>query len=411
MKRYGNLYEKIYHIKNLILADKKARKGKKNKSIREFDKNKGCNLINLQNILISNKFETSKYKTFKIFEPKERIISELPYYPDRIVHHAIINISDDIWIKQFSSDVYGNVKGRGIHKALYKLKDDLKDKEGTKYCLKLDIKKYYPSIDNEILKNIIRRKIKDEKLLHLLDNIINSSEGIPIGNYLSQYFANLYLCGLDNYIISDLNIRYYYRYVDDIIILDNSKDYLYSTLESIKLYLKNNLNLTLKSNYQIFPISSRYIDFIGYNIDYNKIRIRKKIKKSFIRATKRKNIESLYSYLGWLKHCKSKNLIKKYIDMKKFSELNVDNGLKNSFIGDKVNINSILNKTIIVNKFIISKSKFKDNYLKIQIKLDNKDRIIFTGSNNLINTIKLVSEKDFPFETRIIKNLESYFFT
>jgi RNA-directed DNA polymerase len=99
MKRFGFLYEKVCSIKNLILADKKARKGKKNNSIREFDKARGCNLINLQNILLTDNFNTSEYKTFKIFEPKERIISELPYFPDRIIHHAIINILDEMWIR------------------------------------------------------------------------------------------------------------------------------------------------------------------------------------------------------------------------------------------------------------------------------------------------------------------------
>jgi retron-type reverse transcriptase len=411
MKRYGNLYEKIYSINNLIIADKKARKGKKNKSIRDFDKNRGCNLINLQNILINNKFETSKYKTFKIFEPKERIISELPYYPDRIVHHAIINILDDIWIKQFNSNVYGNIKGRGIHKALYKLKDDLKNIEETQYCLKLDIKKYYPSINHNILKAIIRRKIKDNKLLLLLDNIIDSSDGIPIGNYLSQYFANVYLSGLDNYIKTDLKIKYYYRYVDDVIILYNNKENLHIILDKIKSYLEINLKLALKDNYQIFPISARLIDFIGYNINKNNIRIRKKIKKSFINSTKRKPIKSIYSYLGWLKHSNSRNLIKKYLDMNKFSDFKIDNGLSNNFIGNKIILSDIVNKDIIINKFTINKSKFNGEYLKLQIKLDNIDKVVFTSSKNLINTINKIDITNFPFQTKIIKEYTGYFFT
>lgn len=411
MKRFGGLYDKVININNLIVADKRARKGKKNNYIRDFDKARGCNLINLQNILLDNKFNTSEYKTFKIFEPKERIISELPYFPDRIIHHAIINILDDIWIKQFNSDVYGNVKGRGIHKALYKIKEDLNDIENTKFCLKLDIKKYYPSIDNKILKSIIRIKIKDNKLLYLLDNIIDSSVGIPIGNYLSQYFANLYLVGLDNYIKTNLKIKYYYRYVDDIIILDKDKDNLQNVLVNIREYLNNNLNLIIKENYQIFPIDNRGIDFVGYYINRKYIKIRKKIKKSFIKSTRNKNINSIYSYLGWLKHSNSKNLIKKYIDMKKFSELNIDNKLSDSFSGDKISINDILNKKIIITKSSVYKSKFKDNYLKLQISIDNQNRIVFTGSKNLINSINSVEIKDYPFETTIIKYFEGYFLT
>lgn len=411
MKRYGFLYEKIYNINNLIIADKKARKGKKNNSIREFDKARGCNLINLQNILLNEKFNTSQYKTFKIFEPKERLIYELPYYPDRIVHHAIINVLDDIWIKQFTSDVYGNIKGRGIHKALYKLKEDLNDIENTQYCLKLDIKKYYPSIDNKTLKNIIRRKIKDDRLSKLLDNIIDSSEGIPIGNYLSQYFANLYLSGFDNYIKLELNIKYYYRYVDDIVILNKDKKYLHNILLLVKEYLANNLNLELKKNYQIFPINKRRIDFVGYVVKYKHIKIRKKIKKSFIKSTKTNKKESIQSYLGWLKHSNSKNLIKKYIDMKKFSELNIDNNISNFFIGDKISIENILNKEIEVHKYSIEKSKYHDECLKLQIKIDKTDRIVFTSSKNLINTIRKINEDCFPFQTKLHKKYNSFFFT
>lgn len=409
MKKYGFLYEKICNINNLILADKKARKGKKNNYIREFDKARGCNLINLQNTLLNNEFKTSEYKTFTIFEPKERIISELPYYPDRIVHHAIINIMDDIWVRQFASDVYGNVKGRGIHRALYAIKEDLNDIENTKFCLKFDIKKYYPNINNEILKTILRRKIKDNKLLNLLDNIIDSSAGIPIGNYLSQYFANLYLTGFDNYIKSNLKIKYYYRYVDDVIILHDNKVHLHEMLILIKNYLNNNLKLELKANYQIFPINKRSIDFVGYVVDNKKIKIRKKIKKSFIRSTKRNNKESIFSYLGWLKHSNSRNLIKKY--MNKFSDFNIKNNIEEIFLGDKIKIDSVLNCKIIVSKFLVKRSKFKGNCLKLQINFNNQNRIIFTGSENLIKMINEVESNKLPFETTIIKNDRLYYFS
>lgn len=412
MKRYNNLYDKVININNLILADNKARKGKKNCSISEFDKNRGCNLINLQNILLNNEFKNSEYNNFIIREPKERNISNLPYYPDRIVHHAIINILEPIWIKQFTSDVYGNVKDRGIHKAIYKLKEDLSDNENTRFCLKIDIKKYYPSVNNEILKTILRRKIKDNKLLKLLDEIIDSAEGIPIGNYLSQYFANLYLSGFDNYVKSNLNIKYYYRYVDDIIILSGSKEDLHNNFIKIKEYIENNLKLNIKENYQIFPIEKRMIDFVGYVINHDNIRIRKKIKLSFIKSTKIGNIKSISSYLGWLKHSNSKNLIKKYIQMNKFSDFNIDNNFSSSFFGDKISIEDVLDKTIIVTNYNIGDSKFKNkNCLKIQIEYNSNNRIIFTGSKNLINIISKVNKDKLPFETKIIKKEKTYFLT
>lgn len=199
MKRIGNLYEKIYSIDNLLLADKKARKGKINtKEVIKFDEDKYRSISILHQILKNETYKTSEYKVFILYDPKEREVFKLPYFPDRIVHHSIMNILENIFIKTFTTNTYNCIKGRGIHKAFYKLKNSLKDIENTKYCLKLDIKKFYPNINNEILKNLLRKKFKDKKLLKLLDEIIDSTIGIPIGNYLSQYFANFYLSYFDH---------------------------------------------------------------------------------------------------------------------------------------------------------------------------------------------------------------------
>ncbi len=199
MKRIGNLYEKIYSVDNLLLADKKARRGKSSrKEVIEFDKKKYKNISNLHNILKENRYKTSKYELFTLYDPKQREISKLPYYPDRILHHAILNVIEPIFINTFTSNTYNCIKGRGIHKAFYKLKEDLKDVENTKYCLKLDIQKFYPSINNNILKQLLRKKFKDNKLLNLLDEIIDSTNGIPLGNYTSQFLANFYLTYFDH---------------------------------------------------------------------------------------------------------------------------------------------------------------------------------------------------------------------
>lgn len=163
MKRYNNLFEKIVSIDNLYLADKKARKNKSNRNdIKEFDKYKDSLLVRLQSTLINQTYTTSKYDTFIIREPKERLIFKLPYYPDRIVHHAIMNILEPIWRSVFITNTYSCIKKRGIHKALYDIQSALKDKQNTVYCLKLDVRKFYPSIDHEILKQIVRKKIKDK---------------------------------------------------------------------------------------------------------------------------------------------------------------------------------------------------------------------------------------------------------
>lgn len=199
MKRLNNLYSNIYSIDNLNLADKKARLGKtKQYGIKNHDKNREDNIINLSYVLKNNEYNTSQYTVHTLFDPKERQIFRLPYYPDRITHHALMNILEPIFIKSFTKDTYSCIKGRGIHGAFYNLKKVLKDVVNTRYCLKLDIKKFYPSIDHFILKKLLRKKFKDKKLLILLDNIIDSAKGVPIGNYLSQYLANFYLTYFDH---------------------------------------------------------------------------------------------------------------------------------------------------------------------------------------------------------------------
>jgi len=320
MKRINNLYQKICSIENLNNADLKARKGKAGRyGIILHDRNREENIINLQQSLLNHTFKTSEYHIFKIqANGKEREIYQLPYFPDRIVHHAILNIMEPIWERIFISETYACVKKRGIHKAANSIKKALKDKEGTKYCLKLDIKKYYPSIDHKILKEIIRKKIKDIDLLFLIDGIIDSAPGLPIGNYISQHLSNLYLTYFDHWLKEVKLVRYYFRYADDMIVLSDSKNELHSLLKDIKNYLSVNLRLTLKSNYQIFPVDSRGIDFCGYVFKHDYILLRKLIKKNFARKIKKINGKltfkqqcSLASYSGWAIHCNSRNLIKK----------------------------------------------------------------------------------------------------
>lgn len=323
-KRISNIYHKIYDKQNVDIADRKARKCKRRRyGVRKHDEN--------------GEYKTSEYTTYKIYEPKERIIFRLPYYPDRITHHAIMNIMESIWVKIFTRDTYSCIKNRGIHALLQKLQSDLaSDPEGTKYCLKLDIKKFYPSINHKILKQIIRKKIKDKNLLKLLDEIIDSADGVPIGNYLSQFFANLYLAYFDHWIKEELKVKYYYRYADDIVLLSNSK-----------VYLTNVLELKVKDNYRIYPVESRGIDFVGYVCYHKYTKLRKSIKRKLFKAIKKfkKNkitqdgLEKKFaSYFGWLKYCNSKHLLQKI-----YSETKIG---YSGWNGKRVNISSLRGKYI-----------------------------------------------------------------
>ena len=304
---------------NIYLAYTKARIGKsKSHGVLLFEKDLEKNLKSIQRDLSEETYRISTYEIFKIYEPKERIIYRLPFY-DRVVQHAIMNILEKIWVSLFISQTYSCIKNRGIHGVLKIIKRDLKDVENTKYCLKMDIRKFYPSIDHEIMKEIIRKKIKDTRLLTLLDSIIDSAPGLPIGNYLSQFLSNLYLAYFDHWLKEERKIKYYYRYADDLVILGKEKDYLHNLRIEIGNYLEQNLKLELKNNYQVFPVDVRGIDFVGYVFRHSHIRMRKSIKRNFCRKLAKLNKreisdkeykQNICSWLGWAKHCNSKNLLK-----------------------------------------------------------------------------------------------------
>ena len=319
MKRIGNLYDQVCSLENLYLAYNKAKQGKaQSYGVKFFEKNLEININQLHAELVSETYKTSEYSIFTITDPKERLVYRLPFR-DRVVHHAIMNSCEHIWVTVFIQNSYACIKNRGIHGVLKHLKRDLKDIENTQYCLKLDIKKFYSTIDHVILKSIIRRKIKDTKLLNLLDGIIDSAPGVPIGNYLSQFFANLYLSYFDHWIKEDKQVKYYYRYADDMVILSPDKPYLHNLLADINDYMKDKLNLEVKGNYQVFPVESRGIDFVGYVFYHSHILMRKSIKVRFCRKAAKLNKKELDTktykmqispWLGWAKHCNSKHLLK-----------------------------------------------------------------------------------------------------
>ena len=302
------MHEQVYNLPNIELADRKARRHKSVRwGILKHDKRREKENLKLAETLRDLTYKTSNYSTFKIYEPKERLIFRLPYYPDRITHHAIMNIMEPIWVNIFIKHTYSCIKDRGIHDVAKDLKYVLqKYPEETKYCLKLDVRKFYPSIDHDILYEILQKKIKDKKLLTLLKEIIYSADGVPIGNYLSQFFANLYLAYFDHWVKEEL-----------------------------------------KQNYQIFPVDSRGIDFVGYKFFHTHVLLRKSIKVRLFRLIKRykdKKIDRIelrrrmQSYFGWLKFCNSKNLLHK---------IQLETGLRfSNWNGKKVNISKFYGKYV-----------------------------------------------------------------
>lgn len=341
VKRIGYLHDKLCTEKNIALADKNARIGKSGsrKYIHEHDKHRKQEDLALLASFINGTYKTSKYDNYIIYEPKKRIISKLPYYPDRIAHHAIMNIMKPIWISQMTNFTYANIKGRGIHTCMKDISRTLyktKNTDATKYYLKLDIRKFYPNISHNVLKDILKRKIKDIKMLNILFEIIDSFEyngedkytkdisGLPLGNYPSDYECNLYLTSLDRWIKEELKIKYVIRYADDILIFYNNKEYLHKVLIAIKFYVKEVLHLEIKPNYYIAPVDKRPIDYIGYIFTHTNVRVRKRIKNRLKKVindynkgniTKAKFIRIIPSYYGWLTHADCKHLLNIIIDL------------------------------------------------------------------------------------------------
>lgn len=433
MKRYGNLYDRIVSYDNLVAAFENAsRHRKKRGDVVEFVSNFEANILQLQTELQSLTYKTSEYTNFVIYEPKPRLIYKLPFR-DRIAQWAIMLIIEPIWLSNFTADTYSCIKGRGIHPLLHKLREHLrKDPEGTKYCLKLDIRKFYPSVDHEILKRVIRRKIKDPKLLQLLDGIIDSTEGkgVPIGNYLSQFFANLYLSELDHLLKEDIRLKYYYRFADDMVILSTDKEQLHGVLVYMNDYLNSHLALDIKKNYQIFPVEARGINFVGYVTYHTHCLARKENKKNLCRqiaALRKKGLPEeeirikASSRIGFMKHCDSTHLLKTInINMLKFSDIKKDDG---TLTGSKYHIDVVVGKTIRLTAFRITTSKYKGECLMIQYKIyeevkDEKgipetdengqpkfdwiEHVSFTGSETLANQLKDIQITE-PIEAKIVK--------
>jgi retron-type reverse transcriptase len=242
VKTYKNLFPKIVTFENLLQAFHKAARGKRERIyVIDFADDLEGNLLRLQSRLLNQTYQPGRYSTFRIYFPKPRLISAAPF-PDRVVHHALMNISGPLLEKSFIYDSYANRLDKGTHRAIRRYQSFLREYD---YVLKCDIKKYFPSIDHAILKSLIRKRIADPDVLWLIDSIIDRSnkqeyeydyfpgddlfaplerrKGLPIGNLTSQFFANLYLNPLDHFIKQTLRCPAYLRYVDDFALFSNSR--------------------------------------------------------------------------------------------------------------------------------------------------------------------------------------------
>lgn len=348
-KRTGNLFQKIYAMENLKEAHKNARRGKGwYEEVKMVNENEEYYLKKLQESLMNHTYKTSPYTMFiKHENNKDREIFKLPYFPDRICQWAILQVIEPYIVKTFTKFTYSAIPGKGIHAALKDVSHAIRtDVPNCQYCLKLDARKYYPSINHAIMKQKFRRIFKDEELLWLLDEIIDSistakienlrdiwlvdedidlETGIPIGNYLSQYCGNFYFAAFDHWLLEIKHVPHCFRYMDDIVILAGNKTFLHNLKREIDEYFQNNLKLVIKHTWQVFPTYTRGIDFVGYRMFLEFTLLRKSTKISMVKKLlkisdkvgrgqmmNRSEWCSINSYRGLLKYCDSWRLRKKY---------------------------------------------------------------------------------------------------
>ncbi len=318
--------EKLTFYK-MMEAHYRAKKGKSyKKELILFEMDLETNIVRIVDEIKNNKYQFGEYREFLVYEPKERIIRSLPYR-DRIVHQWYVEeFIKPYFFKRFIKDTYACLDGRGTHLAIkntQKYMRQMKKKYGHYFVLKCDVKKYFYTIDKGILLDILRRHISDKKILAFSEIILNdgSDIGIPIGNYTSQYYANIYLSELDYYIKNDLKIKYYVRYMDDFILLVKDRKEARRLLEDIDNFLQKNLRLELNHKSRYYP-HFQGIDFCGYRIYETHILLRKRFKKKVNKNLKlwkklksenklyrKKYILSLNSFKGHASHANSHNFI------------------------------------------------------------------------------------------------------
>lgn len=287
MKRVGRLFDDVCAFDHLIRSAKATLKGKRKTATAErFLLNLEPEIIRLQQELLSDDYRPGPYTCFTIFEPKRRFICAARLR-DRVVHHAICDRLEPIFERRFIADSYACRKGRGVHRAV-RLARQLVRKRS--YYLKADVLKFFASIDHAVLKGLLRRQFKDDRLLRLMDRIIDHpvpghapGKGLAIGNLTSQWWANFHLDALDHFLKDELGVRHYIRYMDDMVILDDDKAALHRAKAATARFLAERLNLSLKPAATFIAPVTEGMPFLGFRIFPGVIRLRRQAKVRFQR--------------------------------------------------------------------------------------------------------------------------------
>lgn len=326
MKRSKISFEDMFSMEALYAAAFDAAQGKHHyRSVINFEEHRDDILKNIFTLLHSGNYRTYGYIEETINEHgKERHIMKLQFAPHRIVQCAFINGLKDDFLNKFYPESYAAIPGKGMHLAAKRLrKYIIKNPATARYCYKIDFSKYFESIDQDLLVETMSGFVKDHKILSLLIEIIYSiANGIPIGNYTSQYFANIFLTKFDK-VMARL-CRYFSRYMDDCVFICASRAEANKVRHEVEYIIDSNLHLKIKRNWTIFSILERGIDYVGFRIFINALILRKTLYNDLVRtcrrvldSIKRKGYftdserSSVMSYWGWASHCtrKAKHMI------------------------------------------------------------------------------------------------------
>jgi len=325
MKSHESLFNDIISLENLFLAWEEFKKGKTKKvDVLDFEFKLEDNLFELHQELKNKTYKHSHYTSFNVCDPKLRRIHKA-CVRDRVLQHAVFRKLYPLFDGSFIFDSYSCRIGKGTHRASKRLENFSrklsKNNKRNFLALKCDVRKFFDSVDKNILKKLIGKRIKDKDTSWLIYEIIDSFEkekgkGLPLGNVTSQLFANIYLNEFDQFIKHKLKANYYLRYCDDFLILSDDKEYLFSCLEKISVFLKENLKLLLHPDKVSIIKYSQGIDFVGYVVLPHYKTLRTKTKKRIVKKVSKNKEDlknniiskeyfdvSLNSYLGVLKHC------------------------------------------------------------------------------------------------------------
>ena len=297
MKRKGFLFEDLVSLKHMYDAFRRAFRGAgRTGEACRFHFHLERELLALMKELKTGTYRPARYRYFKIFDPKERTIS-VAAFRDRVVHHALVGVLEPFLDPGFIYDSYATRKGKGTHSAIRRAQGWLKK---NYWYLKIDVNKYFDSVDHEILSNLIRKKVKDGKVLDLVRVILRNSDhsrglahgkGLPIGNMTSQFFANVYLDALDHFVKDRMGVRYYLRYMDDMVFFSGSRKYLKNVLKEVEAFLDGRLGLSLNPGATFLNSRMNGLPFLGFRVFPDLIRVKKENLKRIKKKLEQKRRE------------------------------------------------------------------------------------------------------------------------